>query len=162
MVNPPPLPREQLLRHLITIIPTSIQLDEIYQNIPGWIQRQLRNVAVAEDDFQFLEIGIVMWIEHEVDYVITDMTNGTDRNPCCNPECNPRLDFLYLRVWLPLFADNRNITESCYAKMEAILDDTHNLSEAAREASQKLAQLYVEDKTHQDENPYSMTRTDTD
>jgi hypothetical protein len=162
MVNPQPLTRDEWLWYLLTIIPMSVRLDEIYCNNPGWIQRQLGNVAVAEDDFQFLVVRIAVWIETEVNYVITDMTNGTNRNPCCNPECNPWLDLLYLKLWLPLLAHNRNITEAYYIQMAAILDDTHESPDAAREASQKLAQLYVDNKIHQDENPYTMTQTDTD
>jgi hypothetical protein len=162
MVNPRPLTREESLLYLQTILPRSVPLIEIYPNIPAWIQRQLGNVAVAEDDFQFLVSGIAAWIEAEVDYVITDMTKSVDRNPCCNPECNPQLDLLYLRVWLSLLAHNRNITGAYYAQMETILSNTHDSPDAAREASQQLAQLYVEDKTHQDENPYTTAQTDTD
>jgi hypothetical protein len=161
MVNPRPLTPKETLQYLQTILPRSTPLVEIYPNIPGWIQRQLGNVAVAEDDFQFLVGGIAAWIEAEVDYVITDMTKGVDRNPCCNL-CNPQLDLLYLKLWLPLLAHNRNITGPYYTQMAAILDDTHDSPDAASEASQKLARLYVEDKTHQDENPYTMAQADTD
>ncbi len=162
MVNPQPLTSEELLQYLQTIIPRSVPLVEIYPNIPAWIQRQLGNVVVAEDDFQFLVGGIAAWIEEVVDYVITDMTKGVDRNPCCNPECNPWLDLLYLKLWLPLLMHNRNITGPYYTQMAAILGDTHDSPDAAREASQQLAQLYVDDKIHQDENPYTMTQTAAD
>jgi hypothetical protein len=150
MVNPQPLTSEDLLQYLLSIIQMNV-LDEIYSDIPGWIQHQLGNVAVA-DDFTFLVVGIAVRIETNVEYVITNMTKGVDRDPYHNPESNPWLDFLYLKLWLPLLAHNSNITGACYTKMAAILDDTHDSPDAARGASQELAQLYVDDKNHQDEN----------
>ena len=162
MVNPQQLTREVLLQYLLSIIQMNVLLNEIYSDIPGWIRHQLRNVAVTEDDFTFLVVKIAAWIETDVDNVITNMTKGDDRDPYHNPESNPWLDFLYLKLWLPLLVHNRNITGPYYTQMAAILGDTHDSPDAASEASQKLARLYVEDKTHQDENPYTMAQTDTD